>query len=194
MTQLSRRDRGILAVTGVLLLYGLTAGWWFMSQEDGVARARKNWEKARATRQKEARLISQRAQWNADYEAEREKMPTFPEGESTDTYWLTRMDALAQANNVAISQRQGGKEEEVGDVLEQPIEVKNWEASLESLVKFVCALEKADGAMFDVRNLVIRPSSGHNGYLKGSFSLSCAYMRDGERGEPAKKTQTKVKR
>lgn len=86
------------------------------------------------------------------------------------------MDSLATANNLSISRRQAGKEISVGDVYELPIEVKDWEGSLESLVKFLYALQSDDGAMLNVRALYMRPSS-RRGFLKGTFTLACAYMR-----------------
>jgi len=43
------------------------------------------------------------------------------------------------------------------------------------------ALESEKEAMFDVREISVKPSS-HKGYLTGSFKLACAYMR-GEKEE-----------
>ena len=104
-------------------------------------------------------------------------MPTFEAGKATDTTWLKKMDELAEKHHIAISQRQSGKEVESGDVLELPIDVKTWEGSLESLVKFMHELENTNEGMFDIRSLSFKPSS-KKGYLKGSFTLTCAYMRE----------------
>ena len=104
-------------------------------------------------------------------------MPVFSEdAKDVDTHWLSRMDALAQECNVAISQRQAGQQVEAGDVFELPIDVKRWEASISALVKFMHALESEKEAMFDFREISVKPSS-HKGYLTGSFKLACAYMR-----------------
>ena len=109
-------------------------------------------------------------------------MPIFDEdAKDVDTHWLSRMDALAQDTHVAISQRQAGQQLEAGDVFEQPIDVKRWEATITSLVKFMHALECETNAMFDVREIAVKPSS-HKGFLTGSFKLACAYMR-GEKEE-----------
>ena len=54
--------------------------------------------------------------------------------------------------------------------------MKRWEASISALVKFMHALESEKEAMFDVREISVKPSS-HKGYLTGSFKLACAYMR-----------------
>ena len=38
------------------------------------------------------------------------------------------------------------------------------------------ALETEKEAMFDIREISIKPSS-HKGFLSGNFKLACAYMR-----------------
>jgi hypothetical protein len=87
------------------------------------------------------------------------------------------MDKIALENKILITHRQPGKETDAGEVLELPIEVKNWEGSLEALVKFMYALENAEQGMFDLKNLNFKPSSKKR-YLRGSFTLTCAYMRE----------------
>jgi hypothetical protein len=84
---------------------------------------------------------------------------------------------MALKHRVHISQRQSGKEVDAGEVLELPLEVKSWEGSLEALVKFMHELENTDDGMFDIRSLNFRPSA-KKGYLRGSFTLTCAYMRE----------------
>lgn len=181
-SNLSRRDRMIAAIGGVVVLYALAVGLWFMSQEQAWKTAAKKYAAAEKKTLSEKKLISQRQKWNDAYEEEREKMPVFSEdAKDVDTHWLSRMDALAQECNVAISQRQAGQQVEAGDVFELPIDVKRWEASISALVKFMHALESEKEAMFDVREISVKPSS-HKGYLTGSFKLACAYMR-GEKEE-----------
>ena len=104
-------------------------------------------------------------------------MPTFAFGKATDTTWLQKLDELAEKHHISISQRQPGKEVEKGDVLELQIEVRNWEGALESLVKFMHELENTSEGMFDVGYLNFKPSS-KKGYMRGSFTLTCAYMRE----------------
>ena len=65
-------------------------------------------------------------------------------------------------------------------MLQLPIEIKSFEASLEALVKFMHALDSAEDGMFDVKSLSVKPSN-KKGYLKGSLSLTCAYMRESGR-------------
>ena len=104
-------------------------------------------------------------------------MPTFEAGKATDTVWLRKVEDLARTNLVLITSIDSGKEVEAGDVLELPIEVKSWEGSLEALVKFMHALENTSEGMFDVKEISLKPSQ-KKGYLKGSLSITCAYMRE----------------
>ena len=176
-SNLSRRDRMIAAVGGVVVMYALAVCVWFMSQEQAWRVASKKYAAAVKKANSEKRLISQRGKWYDAYEEEREKMPVFSEeAKDVDTHWLSRMDAIAQANNVGISQRQAGQQVVAGDVYEQPIDVKRWEATITSLVRFMHALEDEKEAMFDIREISIKPSS-HKGFLSGNFKLACAYMR-----------------
>ena len=176
-SNLSRRDRMIAAVGGVMVLYALAVCVWFMSQEQAWRVASKKYAAAVKKTNSEKRLISQRGKWYDAYEEEREKMPVFSEdAKDVDTHWLSRMDAIAQTCNVGISQRQAGQQVVAGDVYEQPIDVKRWEATITSIVKFMHALEHEKDAMFDIREISIKPSS-HKGFLSGNFKLACAYMR-----------------
>lgn len=173
------KDRALTAVVAVVALYAVGGWLWYTAVTDrGSAwnASRKKYQNAVAKVAKERKLISERNKWIDRYDEEREKMPMFPKGEDVKTHWLRRMDALASQNYVTIYTRDPGQEREVGDVYEWPVDVKNWEGGLEPLVKFLYELEHAEGAMFDVQSLVIRPSS-HKGFLKGSFTLACAYMR-----------------
>ena len=175
----SMKDKAALAITGMVALYAVGGFLWFKALTDKASdwnRSQRKYADAVKTFQRERALIARRAYWEDSYESERSKMPMFPEGEAVGTHWLGRMDALATENHISISSRQSGKEEEVGDVYELPVDVKGWEAALEPLVNFLFALEHADEAMFDVKTIDMRPSS-HKGFLKGQFTLNCAYMR-----------------
>lgn len=173
----SLKEKAVMAMFGVIALYAIAVGVWFFSAEAAWKKAAKNYDKAKETYLKEEKLIGEKSKWTEAYEEEKAAMPTFAFGKTTDTTWLSKMDELAVKHLIQISQRQGGKEVEEGDVLELPIEVKSWEGSLEALVKFMHELENTNEGMFDVRALNFKPSS-KKGYLKGSFTLTCAYMRE----------------
>ncbi len=74
-SNLSRRDRMIAAVGGVMVLYALAVCVWFMSQEQAWRVASKKYAAAVKKTNSEKRLISQRGKWYDAYEEEREKMP-----------------------------------------------------------------------------------------------------------------------
>jgi hypothetical protein len=178
---LSRRDRMIAAIGGMVVLYALAAVLWFTSQEHAWKVAAKKYHRQVENTKAEKNLIAERSKWNDIYESEKEKMPVFgTDAKDVDTHWLSRMDTLAQNCNVGISQRQAGEQVEAGDVFELPIDVRRWEATITSLVKFMHALETEKDAMFDIREISVKPSS-RKGFLTGSFKLACAYMRNEEK-------------
>lgn len=177
MNEKSLREKAALAVIVTIALYALAAVLWFVNCRTAWSKASKAYNRERDNYNRECKLIGERQFWADEYENEKSQMPTFEVGKSTDTTWLQKMDELAEKHYISISQRQGGKEDVKGDVLELPIEVKNWEGALESLVKFLHELENTSEGMFDIASLNFKPSA-KKGYLKGSFTLTCAYMRE----------------
>ncbi len=177
MNNMSLKEKAVLAVVGVVLLYAIAVVLWFTSQEAAWAKSAKMYKSARDKYAKECKLIAEKQKWSDAYEDEKARMPTFAFGKTTDTTWLQKMDELAEKHHISISQRQSGTEVERGDVLELPIDVRNWEGALESLVKFLHELENTSEGMFYMGSLSFKPSS-KKGYLRGSFTLTCAYMRE----------------
>ena len=177
MSAISSREKNMLIVVGVLMLCAFSALCYKKQVEDWRL-ARKAYRIAQRKFDAEKALIKARPEWDARYEKMRSLMPVFPYERDVDTHWLNVMDTVAQRNNLTITRRQASKELEVGDVFELPVECKDWEGTLESLVKFLYDLSQ-QGAMLDIRNLYVRPSA-RPGFLKGSFTLYCAYMRGDE--------------
>ncbi len=177
MSNMSLKEKAVLAVVGVVFLYAIAVVLWFTNQEAAWSKSAKMYKSACDKYARECKLIGEKQEWSDAYEAEKAQMPTFAFGKTTDTTWLQKMDELAEKHHISISQRQGGTEVEKGDVLELPIDVRNWEGALESLVKFLHELENTSEGMFDVGSLSFKPSS-KKGYLRGSFTLTCAYMRE----------------
>jgi len=172
---LSRREQTLGAVTLFTILFGILG----FSARDRLAlwsEKREQLEKLRSLRASERELIAMGPLWRERYEAVRDQMPVFEPGRQVDTHWLSRMDALADTYGVRILRRQVGREVLVGDVYEFSIECREWEGSLDSFVRFLHAMQ-AEGAMLDVRDLLIRPHPSAKGRLRGSFTLYCAYMR-----------------
>ena len=171
------REKAMMAVVAVVVLYAVAVGVWFFSAESAWKRAAKAYGRERDRYEQEEKLISEKRKWNELYDLEKAAMPMFEVGKATDTVWLSKVEELARTNLVLITSRDPGKEVEAGDVLELPIEVKSWEGSLEALVKFMHALENTPEGMFDVKEISLRPSQ-KKGYLRGSLSITCAYMRE----------------
>lgn len=180
MGGMALKEKAILAMLGVVVLYAAAAAVWFlhMGGKTGEwAKAAKAYHRERDRYSAECRLIARKAELSDSYEEAKSLMPTFESGKTTDTTWLQKMDEFAAKHYIQISNRQGGKEVEAGEVLELTIDVKNWEGALESLVKFLYELDTTSEGMFDVRSISFRPSN-KKGFLKGSFALTCAYMRE----------------
>lgn len=175
------REKAVLASLAMAALFAVAIAVWFLKMDvtDKTGDwnvARRRYREACSTYRSECKLISEKRQWDEAYEAEKAAMPTFETGTATDTTWLEMVGDVAKSHNIEISNRKAGKEVSADDVLELEIEC-NWEGSLESLVRFMHELENSDKGMFDFRSLVFKPSS-KKGYLKGTFTVTCAYMRE----------------
>jgi len=177
MSAVSSREKNMLLIAVVAVLYAVAA-LCFKKQSANWKTEQRIYANAQKKLQEENALIAARDEWAAKYEQMRDLMPVFPYEKDVDTHWLNIMDSAASRNGFTIARRQTNKEAEVGDVYELPIDCKDWEGTLESLVKFLYDLQQ-EGAMLDVRQLFIRPSA-KPGFLKGTFTLYCAYMRGDE--------------
>ena len=176
----SEREKGLLVVTVLVLLYGAL----FMvygKQRDKINAAIGQRRQRETQRAMERDLISQRAIWDEAYGDNSSLMPVCESARQVETHWLNLVERLAKDSGLTIIRRQVGEERQLGDVYELPIECKEWEGSLESLTKFLYDVH-AEGAMLDIRKLFIRP--GPRG-LRGSFTLFCAFLRAEEPEAPA---------
>lgn len=176
MSSMTARDRKLLGVLILLLMVGVL-GIWFPKAKKAWEKEKKLWQQQTLKLVQQQAEIDRRPAIQAQYDELRARMPLFPAGKSVDTHWLPIMDNTARANNVTIAQRAIGKETEVGEVTELELECRDWEARLDSLVWFLYDIENRDDAMIDVRAIHIRPDSKKPGFLQGTFTLNCAYMR-----------------
>ena len=174
MSTVSSREKNMLFITVVIVLYAVAA-LSLKKQMASWKAAQKVYVTAQKKLAEENALIAARDEWTARYEQVRDLMPVFPYDKDVDTHWLNIMDSTATKNELGIARRQTNKEAEVGDVYELPIDCKDWEGTLEQLVKFLYEIDQK-GAMLDMRQLYIRPAT-KPGFLKGTFTLYCAYMR-----------------
>ena len=166
----------LFAVLILLLGDRMTPAYW---QQKGATR-----RTLVEQRNEQRALIAQRDEWNRQYAEVRDMMPVFAEDRRVDTYWLGVMDKVATRHGVSIAKRQIADEQVTGDAYEMPITCKDWEASLDSLVRFLYDLH-AEGAMLDIRQLYLKPTPNNPGQLRGDFTLYCAYMRGEADSVPA---------
>ena len=93
------KEKALMAVVGVIVMFAVAVGFWFLSAESAWKKAAKQYDKACETFAKEERLIAQKNKWNEAYEAEKAAMPMFADGQATDTTWLRKVEELAAAIN-----------------------------------------------------------------------------------------------
>ncbi|MBQ7188212.1 MAG: hypothetical protein IJR99_02225 [Kiritimatiellae bacterium] len=181
MAALSSRDKNLLVIIGVLVLYALL----FFSYKGKIEQwniAKRIYERAHAKLQAEKALIAARGDWEEKLEEAVKIIPAFPEdAKNVDTHWQTVMDTLAEKSHISITRSQAPQEKKVGNLSEMVIECKDWEGTLKSIVNFLWSLHQ-EGASLDIQQLYIHPIQNRPGFLKGYFTLSCAYMF-GERDE-----------
>ncbi len=176
---LSRHEQNLAAATLLVALFGILG----LKLRPGLEAWRERiarLESLRRERTAARELIEMGPQWREHYDEVRNQMPVFGNGVQVDTYWMSIMDRLADEYSVSITRRNVGREARVGDVYEFTTDCQ-WEGPLDAVAKFLCALQDA-GAMLDVRDLVLRTHGNRKGFLRGSFTLYCAYMR-GETGD-----------
>lgn len=173
----SEREKGLLVVTVIVLLYG--ALFMIYGKQREKINAATNQRRQRETQlAMERDLISQRSVWEVAYGDNASLMPIFESTRQVETHWMNLIERLARGSGLTIIRRQVGEERQEGEVFEIPIECREWEGTLESVVKFLHAVH-SEGAMLDVRKLTIRPATGKAGagMLRGSFTVFCAYLR-----------------
>lgn len=172
---MSRRDRLILAVVGVAILYVLAVLFFFNWWKGAWSLARKNYEKAKTTLAGERQLIADRAYWQERLEQSQLQMPIVGEDDLPSTHWKAVVESLAQQNNFHIvSFSNDGREEDLGEVWELAIDIE-FRSSLRRLVEFFYTLQTTEEGLFDVRMLEINGKKP--GVLSGKFTLTCAYKK-----------------
>ena len=176
----SRRDRMAIAIVVVVVLYALAALLWFTGRNQAWATARKGYEKEVKTLQREKALISDRDLWEERAETKRLRMPLVGEDEMPATRWERVIERLAEEYHVSVGKGLKAQqvEEDHGGVWEMPVEVKYDNTSLLRLVEFLYAVNTAEDAMMDVREIEINAPRGKNaGALHGKVILTCAYLK-----------------
>ena len=176
----SRRDRMVIAIVVVVALYALAALLWFTGRDQAWANARKGYEKELKTLQREKSLIGDRSLWEERAETKRLRMPLVGEDEMPATRWERIIERLAEQYHVSVGKGLKAQqvEEDHGGVWEMPVEVKYDNTSLQRLVEFLYAVNTAEDAMMDVREIEINAARGKSaGALHGKMVLTCAYLK-----------------
>jgi len=172
--KLSPRESMLALATGAVLLFGIT-GVWGTRQFETWEELRRRQGDLREKLAEDEDLVASNAYWTAEFEALRARLPQFPPDTKMDVHWLSVVEGVARRHEFRILKRQVGEPEKHGAVYELPIDCRDWEASLDSLVHFLFDL-RSESAMLDVRQLLIRPDKNATN-LRGRFLLHCAYTR-----------------
>lgn len=183
----SRRDRMVIAIVVVVALYALAALLWFTGRQQAWATAQKGYKKEVETLKREKALINDRAIWEERAETKRLRMPQVQEDDNPGTRWERVVERLAKEYHVSVGKGLKAAqqvEEDHGGVWEMPVEVKYDNTSLLRLVEFLYALNNAEDAIMDVREIDINADRGKNaGALHGKIVLTCAYLKGQEPAE-----------
>ena len=186
-SSLTLKQKAVVATLAVVALYVGAVLFWFVSAEKTWKKSATAYRNAKQKYEKETRLIREKGYWEEACEKEQAAMLMFDTDKATDTTWLQKTDEVAASNLVQVTSRKSQEEAstEVGENVRVLPITASWDASLQALVKFMYSLENSDEGLFDFAKLVFKPSA-KKGYLKGTFTVNCAYRRG--KVEKAKKT------
>ncbi len=173
--KVTRREAVLGMVTGAVLLFGSTylGG---RSRLHDLARMKDDCRALERRIERAKNMVAERDRWSGEWSRLEAQLPIFPADMDVSVHWLSVMDKMALASGVTISKRQKGEVRKIGHLYEMPIDVGNFEGTLDATVRFLFDLQ-TQNAMMDVRQLLIKPK-GPN-LLRGRFTLYCAYMAEG---------------
>lgn len=178
MNEMGLKEKAVMAVLGVVVLYAIAVATWFLVSDAAWRTAQRRYGDMQKRFAKEEKLISEKRKWATEYETAKKSMPTFDLTETTDTYWLRKFEAIAESNLVVTADVRANPEISEDEVLLLPIEVADFTCSLEALTKFLYELENSDQGVFNVTEISnLRRQGANSGYLRGAMKVTCAYMR-----------------
>ncbi len=172
--KMSNRELILGIITVTVVLFGLTI-LLAKPKLDALKEVQDECRNVRNSIKVEKRLVEKKDVWEKRLADVSKLLPSEPANKDMDVHWLAVMDRIAHKHGLKIKKRLAKDEQQNGDVYEMPIECKEWEGSLESLVNFLFELQ-SEGAMLDIRQLTVKPKG--KGVLKGRFILYCAYTRE----------------
>ena len=182
--KVSPREMILMVLTGGAALFGGTAILG-QSRIQAIRALAEEQAKVRQEIERSQRLVQSREHWQKMFSELGKQLPQFPADKKMDVHWLKLMEDVASRHGLVITKRQAGEEKRVGDVYELPIEVKEWEGSLEAVTHFMFDLQN-EGVMLDIRQMYMKPKEDRS--LRGRFTLYCAFTRTGPPPKPAKGT------
>lgn len=172
--KISPREWILAIITVACALYGLLF-YLVTTQRTEWQAIREEQEQLRASIAASEELVNSRDEWEQRMEESRDLMPVFPEGERMDLHWLSVIEDVAGRHDLDILRHEPGDERQEGPVFELPIYVRQWEGTIEALVRFLFDIER-EGAMLDIRYLHVRPRD--RSIRHGRLDIYCAYRRE----------------
>ena len=116
MSNLSRRDRAVLAAVGVVALYGLLVLLFFTGRREAWDRASRKYGAEVRKLEAQNRLIAETAKWTERDASSRLQMPEVEDGASTNVRWQRIHADLAKNFHVVLKTVVAREEEEHGGV------------------------------------------------------------------------------
>ncbi len=172
--KISQRELILGWCTGLVLLAGLT--YWLVQPRLAAWKELRHYRQAVAEQIKLAqRLVDQRPQWLERMDKLRTGVDRHPADRDVTADYLRLLERLASESKLTLIKRNAQKEKEFGDLLELLIDC-TWEGDLESLIRFIYALEQQPAVM-DMEELSVSVVSGKELKLKGNFVIVCVYSR-----------------
>ena len=172
---MSLREKAAAAILGVVMLYALTAVYWFVGGAAAWKDAATNYKRSKDACERERKTISERSLWDQRYEEEASRIPVVDDGKGADTAWMRVVGDIAATNYLFVSTMKASSEQEMDDMKQTTVDM-SWSGAFESLVKFMYELENTDRGKFDIQSLNFSQGKA-KGYLSGSMTLNCIFKR-----------------
>jgi type IV pilus assembly protein PilO len=165
---LNKRERGLLIVTGCAVFATINYLW--------LVPQMRSWDDVQQTlQQRKAQVaLMERAlenfpQWQAEYAALRQQVRETSDVPASSTEVLKKIEDIAAISGVVVSNRRPRAPIERDVYREFPVDCKV-EATIESLTKFLFALQTSSGFM-NVEQLSVTPSAGAQGVLNADIVI-----------------------
>lgn len=174
--KISNREMTLLWLVGLVILIAISL-WLCSPKIKTWMELNKNKETVIQRIQMAQHRVDQREQWNKRLQDVARKLTKYPAEQDVTADYLKILENVVKENGVALSSRTPQKEKKHKELYELAVDCQ-WEANLDSLVRFLFAVGKQNVTM-DIGDLNVSYIEGGKGKLKGTFSLICLYTRTG---------------